>query len=295
MNREQLENIQSGSGFIAALDQSGGSTPKALEQYGIMHDKYSSDDEMFDLMHEMRTRIITCHCFNGDRLIGTILFEDTMDRDIDGRGSAQYLWAVKRIVPFLKVDKGLAVEADGVQLMNPIPNLDPLLARALEHDVFGTKMRSVIKHADKDGVKAVTAQQFEISQQIISAGLVPIIELEIDIHSPTKSEAEAMLNEAMLEQLGRLRQNEHVMLKLTLPEIDDAYASLIEHPNVLRLVALSGGYSREEASTRLARNHGVIASFSRALTEGLSIRQSEEQFDAVLDESIGTIFAASKT
>ena len=295
MNQQQFEKIRIDEGFIAALDQSGGSTPKALDRYGIPADVYSGNDEMFNLMHEMRTRIILSHCFNGDRILGAILFEDTMDRDIDGQPSAQYLWTVKHIVPFLKVDKGLADEADGVQLMNPIPDLDSLLARAAENSVFGTKMRSLITHADEKGVKAVTVQQFEIAHQIMAAGLVPIVELEIDIHCTTKVEAEAMLNSAILEQLDQLHRDEIVMLKLTLPEIDDFYANLMNHPNVLRLVALSGGYTRQEANARLARNHGVVASFSRALTEGLSVDQSDEQFDAVLDESIGTIFAASAT
>ena len=295
MNQQQLDKIRFDKGFIAALDHSGGSTPKALESYGIPADAYSGDDEMFTLMHEMRTRIITSHCFNGDRILGAILFEDTMDRDIDGQASAQYLWTVKHIVPFLKVDKGLVDKVDGVQLMKPIPDLDPLLARAAKHSVFGTKMRSLITNANEKGMKAVVAQQFEIAHQIMAAGLMPIVELETDIHCPTKAEAEAMLNNAILEQLDQLQRGENVMLKLTLPEIDDSNANLMNHPNVLRLVALSGGYTRQEASERLARNHGVIASFSRALTEGLFVDQNEEQFDTVLDESIGTIFAASAT
>ena len=295
MNQEQLEKIRFNRGFIAALDHSGGSTPKALQRYGIPADAYSGDDEMFTLVHEMRTRIILSHCFNRDRILGAILFEDTMDREIDGQPSAQYLWTIKHIVPFLKVDKGLVSEVDGVQLMNPIPDLDTLLARAAENGVFGTKMRSLVTHADEKGAKAVVAQQFEIAHQIMAAGLVPIVELEVDIHSSSKAEAEVMLNSAILEQLDRLHRSENVMLKLTLPEIDDFNANLMNHPNVLRLVALSGGYSRQQASARLARNHGVVASFSRAFTEGLSVHQSEEQFDAALDESIATIFAASTT
>lgn len=295
MNLDMLERIRSATGFIAALDQSGGSTPQALGHYGIPDDAYSGDDAMFALMHEMRTRIITSPWFSADRIFGAILFEDTMDREIDGQGSAQYLWGMKHIVPFLKVDRGLADEVDGAQVMNPIPDLDALLARATENGVFGTKMRSVIKRAEDAGVKATVAQQFEISGRIMASGLVPIIEAEIDIHSPTKAAAEAMLNTALLEQLGRLHPGELVMLKLTLPEVADFYAGLVDHPNVLRLVALSGGYSRQEASARLARNHGVVASFSRALTEGLSVGQSEEDFGALLDKAIGTIFEASAT
>jgi len=295
MNQHQLDKIRFSKGLIAALDQSGGSTPKTLELYGIPDDMYSGDGEMFDLMHAMRSRIITSRYFGGDRILGAILFEDTMDRDIEGEGSAQYLWTAKHVVPFLKIDKGLADEVDGVQLMNPIPGLDALLARATEKGVFGTKMRSLIKRADDTGVKAALAQQFDISHQIIAAGLVPIVELEIDIHSPTKAEAEAMLNDAVLQQLGQLHRGERVMLKLTLPEIDNFNANLVGHPNVLRVVALSGGYTRQEASARLARNRGVVASFSRALTEGLSVHQNQEEFDAALDESIETIFEASST
>ena len=295
MNDEQFEKVRSGAGFIAALDQSGGSTPKALRLYGIQEDAYSGDDEMFGLMHEMRTRIITSRAFNGDRILGAILFEGTMDRDIHGRGSADYLWSVKRVVPFVKVDNGLAEEADGVQLMKPMPDLDALLARAREKGVFGTKMRSMINHADDVGVKGVVDQQFEIGRRILAAGLVPIIEPEVDIHSPEKAEAEALLKAVLLEQLGQLGRDQHVMLKLTLPSIDDFYAELVAHPNVLRVVALSGGYSREEANALLARNHGVVASFSRALTEGLTAQQSDEEFDAALDASIASIFAASAT
>jgi fructose-bisphosphate aldolase class I len=250
---------------------------------------------MFALMHEMRSRIITSPSFDGDRILGAILFENTMDRQIEGRDSAEYLWAVKRVVPFLKVDKGLVGEVDGVQLMKPIPDLDALLTRATDKGLFGTKMRSVIKLANDAGVKSVVDQQFDIARQILAAGLVPIIEPEIDIHSPQKAEAEALLEAAIVEQLGELASDQVVMLKLTLPELDDFYADLVAHPNVLRVVALSGGYSRDEATARLARNHGVIASFSRALTEGLSVQQSDEEFDAALDDSIAAIFEASIT
>jgi fructose-bisphosphate aldolase class I len=287
--------MRSGEGFIAALDQSGGSTPKALRLYGIEEDAYSGDDEMFGLMHGMRTRMITSPSFGGDRVLGAILFEGTMDREIEGRGSAEYLWEVKGVVPFLKVDKGLVDDADGVQLMKPMPDLDGLLARAKAKGVFGTKMRSVIKLADPAGVKANVDQQFEVARTIIAAGLVPIIEPEIDIHSPQKAEAEALLKAAILEHLGRLGSDQLVMLKLTLPEAPDFYRELVDHPNVVRVVALSGGYSRRESNERLAANHGVVASFSRALTEGLSAQQSDDEFNAVLDESIGSIFAASIT
>jgi fructose-bisphosphate aldolase class I len=250
---------------------------------------------MFALMHEMRSRIIRSRSFNGDRVVGAILFEGTMDRSIDGLDSPQYLWNVKQVVPFLKVDKGLAAEDDGVQVMKPIPYLDRLLARAREKGVFGTKMRSFIKLANPVGVKAVVDQQFDLARQILTTGLIPIIEPEIDIHSPEKSEAEGLLKAAILEQLGSVGADEYVMLKLTLPEVDDFYADLVSHPGVLRVVALSGGYSREEAVARLARNHGVIASFSRALTEGLTVGQSDAEFDTMLDEAIGTIYEASIT
>jgi fructose-bisphosphate aldolase, class I len=295
MNELQVQKVRSESGFVAALDQSGGSTRKALELYGVPEGAYSGDDEMFALMHEMRSRIITSPSFDGDRILGAILFENTMDRQIEGRDSAEYLWTVKRVVPFLKVDKGLAGEVDGVQLMKPIPDLDALLTRATDKGLFGTKMRSVIKLANDAGVKSVVDQQFDIALQILAAGLVPIIEPEIDIHSPQKAEAEALLEAAIVEQLGELASDQVVMLKLTLPERDDFYADLVAHPNVLRVVALSGGYGREEATARLARNHGVIASFSRALTEGLSVQQSDEEFDAALDDSIAGIFEASIT
>jgi fructose-bisphosphate aldolase, class I len=293
MNEQQFEKVKSANGFIAALDQSGGSTPKALALYGIPEDAYGDDDEMFDLVHEMRSRIITSPSFRGDRILGAILFEDTMDRTIEGRGSTDYLWGVKGVVPFLKVDRGLANEADGVQLMKPMAGLGPLTVRAKEKGVFGTKMRSVIKLADHRGVKAVVDQQFDIAGDILAAGLVPIIEPEVDIHSPQKAEAEALLETAILGRLGRLDRDQCVMLKLTLPDLDDLYAELVSNPNVLRVLALSGGYGRDEANARLSRNHGVVASFSRALTEGLSVAQSDREFDATLDESIASIFAAS--
>jgi fructose-bisphosphate aldolase, class I len=295
MNEQHLHKVRFDRGFIAALDQSGGSTPRALELYGVLQDAYSGDDEMFALMHEMRSRIITSPSFNGDRILGAILFENTMDRQIEGRDSAEYLWTVKRVVPFLKVDKGLTGEIDGVQVMKPIPDLDALLARAISKGLFGTKMRSVIKLANDAGVKSVVDQQFDIGRQILATGLVPIIEPEIDIHSPQKAEAEGLLKAAILEQLGQLDSDQYVMLKLTLPELDDFYADLVEHPNILRVVALSGGYSRGDANARLVRNHGVTASFSRALTEGLSVQLSDEAFDAMLNESIASIFEASVT
>ena len=295
MSDQQLGKVKSGIGFIAALDQSGGSTPKALQLYGIEEDTYSDDDEMFSLMHEFRTRIMTSPSFGGGRILGAILFEDTIDRDVNGRDSASYLWEVKEVVPFLKVDKGLVAEADGVQVMKPIPDLDELLSKAKTKDVFGTKMRSFIKLASPTGVAAVVNQQFQIARRILEAGLVPIIEPEIDIHSPEKARAEALLKAAIIEGLGSLGSNEWVMLKLTLPDTDDFYSEFVAHPNVLRVVALSGGYTREEANARLARNHGVIASFSRALTEGLSVDQTDEEFDATLDESIGSICEASET
>lgn len=295
MNQEQLEKVRNGQGFIAALDQSGGSTPKALKLYGIEEDAYSGDDAMFDLIHQMRSRIITSPSFGGDRVLGAILFEQTMDRQIEGVDTAEYLWTRKQIVPFLKVDKGLEAEADGAQVMKPITDLADLLARATAKGVFGTKMRSVIKLADPAGVQAVVDQQFAIGREIVAAGLVPIIEPEIDIHSPQKAEAEALLRTAILGQLDALGADELVMLKLTLPEADGFYQALVDHPNVVRVVALSGGYTRQDANDRLARNPGVIASFSRALTEGLSAQQSDEEFDAVLDASVKGIYEASIT
>jgi fructose-bisphosphate aldolase class I len=295
VNDLHLHKIESGSGFIAALDQSGGSTPKALQLYGIGKDAYSNDEEMFALVHQFRSRIITSPSFGGNRILGAILFEDTMDRTIEGRPSGEYLWSVKGVVPFLKVDKGLAAEADGAQMMKPIPDLDDLLARAREMGIFGTKMRSVIRLSDSAGVNAVVDQQFALARQILAAGLVPIVEPEVDIHSPEKAAAEANLKAAILGGLASLRPNDDILLKLTLPEVDDLYAELVSHPRVLRVVALSGGYSREEANARLARNHGVSASFSRALTEGLFVDQTDEEFDAVLDRSIAGIYEASKT
>ncbi|MCV7188410.1 fructose bisphosphate aldolase [Mycolicibacterium thermoresistibile] len=294
MNQEMYKKAQSGKGFIAALDQSGGSTPKALRLYGIPEDSYSTDDEMFDLVHQMRTRIITSPVFNGDRIVGAILFENTMDRTIEGRPSADYLWNVKNIVPFLKIDKGLAEEKDGVQLMKPIPGLDELLDRAIANGVFGTKERSVIKMPGA-GLQAVVDQQFEIAQQVLAKGLVPIVEPEVDIHSPKKAEAEEQLKDALLNAVNALSDGQVVMLKLTLPDADNLYKELVEHPKVLRVVALSGGYTREESCARLARNNGVIASFSRAFTEGLTAQQSDEEFNATLDKSIAEIAAASDT
>jgi fructose-bisphosphate aldolase class I len=295
MSDQQFQKVKSGSGFIAALDQSGGSTPKALQLYGIGADAYSDDDEMFALMHQFRSRIISSPSFGGNRILGAILFEDTMNRQIEGRESAEYLWRVKEVVPFVKIDKGLAAEEHGAQIMKPIPDLDDLLARAKGKGIFGTKMRSVIKLANTAGVRAVMDQQLELARRILAAGLVPIIEPEIDIHSLEKRAAEVSLKAAIVEGLASLHADEHVMLKLTLPDIDDFYAELMRHPNVLRVVALSGGYSREDANARLARNHGLIASFSRALTEGLWVDQTDAEFDTVLDTSIASIFAASRT
>ena len=295
MNPEQFEKMRSDRGFIAALDQSGGSTPKALGLYGIDEGSYSGDEQMFDLVHQMRSRIVTSPAFTGDRVLGAILFEMTMDREIEGLGSAAYLWDVKRVVPFLKVDKGLADEVDGAQVMKPMSDLDALLSRAKDKGVFGTKMRSVIKLANKAGIKAVVDQQFEVGRQILAAGLVPIIEPEVDIHSPEKAGAETLLKEALLDRLASLIDDEVVMLKLTLPEEDDFYADLVSHPRVLRVVALSGGYSRDDANALLARNHGVVASFSRALTEGLTAQQSDAEFNAALDGSIESIYRASIT
>jgi len=295
MSDDQFHTVKFGSGFIAALDQSGGSTPKALQLYGIGEDAYSDDDEMFALMHEFRRRIITSRSFAGNRILAAILFEETVDRQIDGRDSADYLWSVKEVIPFMKIDKGLASAANGVQLMKPIHDLGQLLEEAKEKRIFGTKMRSVIKLADTLGVRAVVDQQFALAREILAAELVPIIEPEIDIHSPEKSAAEAMLKAIILERLASLGANQRVMLKLSLPDVDDFYAELVSHPRVVRVLALSGGYSREEANARLARNHGIIASFSRALTEGLRVDQTDEEFDAVLDQSISSILKASKT
>ena len=295
MSDEQLAKIRDGAGFVAALDQSGGSTPKALRLYGIEEDAYDGEEQMFDLIHAMRSRIMTSPAFGGDRVLAAILFEMTMDRQVEGRDTADYLWNVKGVVPFLKVDKGLADEENGAQVMKPMPGLDELLARAKGKGIFGTKMRSVIKVADAAGVGAVVDQQFEVGRQIVDAGLVPIIEPEVDINSPSKAEAEELLRTAIAAQLDALGDGQFVMLKLTLPETDDFYRPLIEHEKCLRVVALSGGYSREEANARLSRNHGMIASFSRALTEGLSAQQSDEDFNSALDASIGSIAAASAT
>jgi len=293
--QEMLRKIRTQDGFLAALDQSGGSTPKALELYGIGKGAYSDDEAMYAKVHEMRTRIVTDPAFNGDRILGAILFENTMEREIEGKSSARYLWDVKRVIPFLKVDKGLADALNGAQVMKPMPGLDALLARARQNGVFGTKMRSVIKEANDAGVKAVVDQQFEIGKRIVAAGLVPIIEPEVDIHSPNKEEAEGLLKKHLLAHLGKLGKTEKVMLKLTLPEVDGFYRECIDHPNVLRVVALSGGYTREEANARLARNSGMIASFSRALTEGLNAKQTGAAFHDLLDASIQSIFEASRT
>ncbi|MEQ8842545.1 MAG: fructose bisphosphate aldolase [Acidimicrobiales bacterium] len=295
MNADMLQKIKNESGFIAALDQSGGSTPKALKLYGIEEDAYDGEEEMFDLIHAMRSRIVTSPSFNGDRVLGAILFEMTMDRDIDGVGTAEYLWNTKNVVPFLKVDKGLADEVDGVQVMKPMPDLDALCERAVGKGVFGTKMRSVINEADAAGVDAVVDQQFEVGKQILGHGLMPIIEPEVNINSSTKAEAEALLKAAILRNLDGLADDQQVMLKLTLPEADGFYADLIAHPKVLKVVALSGGYSRDESCARLGRQQGMIASFSRALTEGLSAQQSDDEFNSLLDGAVGSIAAASAT
>jgi fructose-bisphosphate aldolase, class I len=292
-NAEQLQKMKTQPGFIAALDQSGGSTPGALRAYGIKDGAWSSEEEMFSLVHQMRTRIITSPVFSGTRILGAILFENTMDREVEGQPTADYLWNVKRIVPFLKVDKGLTDEKNGVQLMKPMPALAALLDRAIAKRIFGTKMRSVIKQANEAGIEEVVSQQFEVARQIIAADLVPIIEPEVDIHCPEKARAEELLKAAILEGLGALAPNELVMLKLTLPETDDLYAELVKHPRVVRVVALSGGYSREEGNRRLRRNHGVVASFSRALVEGLSVTQTDAQYNALLDGAIQSIFEAS--
>ena len=290
-----LDKIKVQKGFIAALDQSGGSTPKALKLYGIDPSAYSTDEEMFDMVHAMRTRIITSDVFSGERVLGAILFENTLDRDIEGMPSAKFLWEKKRVVPFLKVDKGLEDEANGVQLMKPIPTLDTLLAKAVAQDVFGTKMRSVVKLANHEGIKAIVEQQFEVGKQILAAGLVPIIEPEVDINSPEKAEAEALLKLEIMTQLNLLNEGQEVMLKLTLPTQDNFYKELVDHPKVIKVVALSGGYTRDEANAKLAENPGIIASFSRALTEGVSAQQSQEEFDSTLDTAIESIYQASKS
>lgn len=292
---DQVEKIKSGNGFIAALDQSGGSTPKALAQYGVTEAAWSNDEEMFTVVHNMRSRIVTSKSFSGGNILGAILFENTMDRTIEGKPTPDYLWDVKKVAPFLKIDKGLADENDGVQLMKPNPGLDALLEKAKGKSIFGTKMRSVIKKASATGVNAIVDQQFEVGRQIVAAGLVPIIEPEVDIHCPEKAKAESMLKPALLDALNKFGAEELVMLKLTLPETDNFYQECVNHPNVLRVVALSGGYSREEANGRLSRNNGVIASFSRALVEGLSAQQSDDEFDGMLGSSIASICAASIT
>ncbi|MGB5166597.1 MAG: fructose bisphosphate aldolase [Woeseiaceae bacterium] len=292
---QQLKKIRTQQGFIAALDQSGGSTPKALGLYGITEDAWSNDEEMYTVVHAMRTRIMTSPAFTGERILGAILFENTMDREVDGQSTASYLWNVKNVVPFLKVDKGLADEENGAQVMKPMPDLDALLAKAKAAGIFGTKMRSVIKQANAAGVKAVVDQQFDIGRQIVAAGLVPIIEPEVDIHCPDKAAAEDLLHDAIMAQLDSLGADEIVMLKLTLPEKDGLYADCIAHDNVARVVALSGGYSRDEANARLSRQHGMVASFSRALSEGLSAQQSDDDFNATLDASIQSIYEASGT
>ena len=295
MKAQQTRKIRTQSGFIAALDQSGGSTPKALAAYGVPATAFKNDEEMFALVHQMRTRIVTSAAFNGDRILAAILFEGTMDREVEGRPTADYLWGAKRVVPFLKIDKGLAELRDGVQLMKPMPGLAALLQRASAKRIFGTKMRSVIQQADAAGMRAVVAQQFELAAQILAAGLMPIVEPEVDIHCPDKAQAEALLKAELRQALAGLGAGQQVMLKLTLPSQDDFYAELVRDPRVLKLVALSGGYSRAEGNARLARNHGVIASFSRALVEGLSAPQADEAFDAELDEAIQSIYEASIT
>jgi len=292
---DQRRKIENDDGFIAALDQSGGSTPKALRAYGIGDDAWSTDDEMFRVVHEMRTRIMTSPAFGGDRILGAILFEDTMDRDVGGKPTATYLWEDKRVVPFLKIDKGLAGEGDGVQLMKSMPDLDTLLDKANRKGIFGTKERSVIKQASPTGIASIVRQQFEVGRQVLAKGLVPILEPEVDIKCPDKAEAEALLKRELLEGLDALDEGQDVMLKLTLPEVDDLYRECIDHPRVLRVVALSGGYSRDEANARLSRQKGMVASFSRALVEGLTAQQSDEAFDAMLDEAVQSIFEASRT
>ena len=295
LNEQQRQKIKIQPGFIAALDQSGGSTPGALRAYGIKETAWSNEEEMFAIVHHMRTRIITSPSFNGERILGAILFENTMDRDIEGQPTADYLWNVKRVVPFLKVDKGLAAEKDGVQLMKPMPDLPALVEKAKAKRIFGTKMRSFIKQCNGFGVKDIVSQQFEAAREIIDAGLVPIIEPEVDIHCPLKGKAEELLQAEMIKNLNELPAGAWVMLKITLPDQDDFYADCIKHPNVLRVVALSGGYTREEANDRLRRNHGVVASFSRALVEGLSAQQLDAEFNAALDRSIQSIYEASNT
>jgi fructose-bisphosphate aldolase class I len=295
ISETQAAKIRSTPGFIAALDQSGGSTPKALKLYGIEENTYSGDQQMMDLVHQMRTRIVTSPVFNGDRVVGAILFEATMDRDFGGKPAADYLWNTKKVVPFLKIDKGLADEANGVQLMKPMPTLDDLLKKAKSKGIFGTKERSVIKQNNAEGIKAVVKQQFEIARQVLSHGLVPIVEPEVDIKNPDKKGSEAVLKKEILAELDKLPANQQVMLKLTIPDVDNFFAELIKHPRVLKVVALSGGYSREEANKRLAKQNGMIASFSRALSEGLTAQQSDAEFNGSLDKAIQSIYDASKT
>lgn len=295
MNQQMFEQVKAGKGFIAALDQSGGSTPKALKLYGIDESEYSGDAAMFDLIHQMRSRLIKSKVFTGDRIVGAILFEMTMERHIDGIGSAEYLWNKKKIVPFLKIDNGLAPESNDVQLMKPIPELSARIAAANKHGVFGTKMRSVINLANTAGIEAVVSQQFEIGKEIIAGGLIPIIEPEVNIKSEQKAQAEEILKSSLVNHLNKLNENQTVMLKLSLPTKPNLYQELVNHPRVLKVVALSGGYSRNDANKMLAENNGVIASFSRALTEGLSAKQSDDQFDAMLDSTIQSIFNASVT
>lgn len=295
MNSAMTDQIRKGRGFIAALDQSGGSTPKALKAYGISEDAYANDDEMFELIHDMRARIVNAPAFNGDKVAGAILFEDTMDRAIDGKPSAKALWEDNGVVPFLKIDKGLEDEANGVQLLKDIPNLDTLLTRAVEHGIFGTKERSVIHAANEDGIEQIVAQQFELGRRVLDHGLMPILEPEINIKAPDKPEAEEMLRLALRRHLNDLPNGVQVMLKLTLPDEPGKYDGIVSHPACLKVVALSGGYSRDEANARLAQNHGIIASFSRALTEGLSAQQSDETFNATLARTIDSIWQASIT
>ena len=295
MNQQQFDRVKNEKGFVAALDQSGGSTPKALKLYGVSEDQYSNEDEMYDLIHEMRTRVMTAPSFNSDSILGAILFEQTMDREVEGKYTADYLWEEKGVVPFLKVDKGLADEADGVQLMKPMPNLDELLQRANERHIFGTKMRSVVKEPNPAGIRKVVEQQFEVAKQIMAAGLVPIIEPEVDIHSADKEKSEELLKQELLNLLDSLGKDKNVMLKLTIPTVNNFYKELIDHPRVIRVVALSGGYPRKEANEKLAANNGLIASFSRGLSEGVSASQSEDEFNASIEDSIQTIYEASIT
>jgi fructose-bisphosphate aldolase, class I len=293
MNQAQFDKIRRGQGFLAALDQSGGSTPKALKLYGIDESEYSSEAEMFDLVHAMRTRIMTSPAFGGDRVVAAILFEQTMERQVEGKDTGDYLWGVKQVVPFIKIDKGLAEESDGAQVMKPMPGLDELLDASVAKRMFGTKERSFIKTANKAGIRAVVEQQFAVARQVLGKGLVPILEPEVDIKSPSKADAEVLLRDALLSGLEELDGDQHVMVKLSLPSEDNFYTDVIEHPNVLKVVALSGGYTRDQACALLARNQGVIASFSRALTEGLTAQQSDEEFNRVLDASIQEIYEAS--